>query len=259
MITSAKERLDLTSASNLFRARVKSYCILGMSDHILFIHDNKLSILFLYRFPRLFVNFNDVTFGGRKSESEITEFISQCELSELFYWEYSIKHCYIYNKTKLNEKERCLCCNKVTVVRNTSYRSVRLIYRHCTFIHETLTTKITINQSIYYPELNIYEIVGKDEVLISTMDCLSFTCFFSTNFTICWNVEVFMKAYRQSCSSPYQNNNLTCNSWNKILNCHLSYVILHWYKMTNVIQFEINVKRNAQYKYKSNTIYFDAE
>ena len=42
MILSAEERLNLTSVK-----QVKSYCILGMSDHILVIRDNQLIILFI--------------------------------------------------------------------------------------------------------------------------------------------------------------------------------------------------------------------
>ena len=56
MIMSAEERLDITSVRNLLRARVKSLCVLGTSDHILVFHDNQLTIYYLlYRFHSLFI------------------------------------------------------------------------------------------------------------------------------------------------------------------------------------------------------------
>ena len=53
-ITSAEERLDLTSVQNLFRARVKSLCFLATSDHILVIHDNQLIILFIMQISSIY-------------------------------------------------------------------------------------------------------------------------------------------------------------------------------------------------------------
>ena len=49
IITSAEERLDLTSMRNSFRARIKSPIVRGTSNHILVIHDDQLIILFILK------------------------------------------------------------------------------------------------------------------------------------------------------------------------------------------------------------------
>ena len=111
MTMSAEERLDLTSVRNLFRVRVKSYYILGRSDHILVIYDNKLIIVFMIQISSMirwllqhkFQNLGTADWyqscDGESSRVKLPNLLHSVNYRNLLHWKHTIKYCYFYNKT----------------------------------------------------------------------------------------------------------------------------------------------------------------